>query len=139
VFAGAHYVGQPPVPGLALPDRLILVTSAVPINFFGTPALALYPTVGLTNAGGVVGLLGGIRSDSFETTCGAFFSVTDCDGPGPVRRNFISGHLTGIAIPEPATSSLTALGVLLTFCVRWARWRSSRPFASVLSRPLSRS
>ena len=57
VFAGAHYVGQPPISGLGLPDRLILVTSAVPINFFGTPALALYPAVVLTNAGGVVGLL----------------------------------------------------------------------------------
>src|SRR5258708_4587415 len=54
VFPGAHYVGQPPISGLGLPDRLILVTSAVPINFFGTPALALYPAIGLTNAGGVV-------------------------------------------------------------------------------------
>ncbi len=124
VFAGAHYVGQPPVPGLALPDRLILVTSAVPIDFFGTPALAIYPAVGLTNAGGTVGLLGGIRSDSFETTCGVLFSVTDCDAPGPVRRNFISGQLTGTAIPEPAAVSLTAFGVLLMFGVGWARWRA---------------
>ncbi len=125
VFAGAHFVGQPPVFGLELADRLILVTSAVPINFFGTPALALYPTAGLTNAGGIVGLLGGIRSDSFETTCGAFFTTTDCEGPGPVRLNFSSGHLTGTAIPEPAAASLTAMGLLLTFCVRWARWRAS--------------
>jgi hypothetical protein len=122
VFPGAHYVGQPPVSGLGLPDRLILVTSALPINFFGTPALGLYPAVGLTNAGGVVDLLGGIRSDSFETTCGGL--STDCEGPGPVRRYFTSGHLTGTATPEPAAAALTALGLLLIFCVRWARLRA---------------
>ncbi len=121
VFAGAHYVGQPPVPGLNLPDRLILVTSPVPINFFGTPALALYPSVGLTNAGGVVNLLGGVRSDSFESTCEALWSAADCDAPGTVRRYFSSGQLRGSAVPEPATSCLTALGVLVMFCVRRAR------------------
>jgi hypothetical protein len=125
VFAGAHYVGQPQIPDLNLPDRLILVTSAVPINFFGTPALALYPAVGLTNAGGVVDLLGGIRSNSFQTTCGAFYTTEDCDGPGPVRSYFISGRLTGTAIPEPAAASLAASGLLLMFCVRWARRQSA--------------
>ncbi len=121
VFAGAHYVGQPPVPGLGLPDRLILVTSSVPINFFGTPALALYPSVGLTNAGGVVGLLGGIRSDSFETTCGVLWSAADCDAPGEVRRYFSSGQLTASAVPEPMSICLIALGVLVMFCGRRAR------------------
>jgi hypothetical protein len=118
VFAGAHYVAEPPVPGLSLPDRLILVTSPEPINFFGTPALALYPSTGLTNAGGVVNLLGGIRSHSFETTCGALWSAEDCDAPGTVRRYFSGGQLTSSAVPEPTAFCLTALGVLVTICIR---------------------
>lgn len=126
IFAGAHYIGQPPVPGLNLPDRLILVTSAVPINFLGTPALALYPSVVLTNAGGVVGLLGGIRSNSLETTCGVLWSAMDCDAPGPVQRFFTSGQLTASAVPEPTSFCLTALGVFVTCWVRRARTASGR-------------
>src|SRR5437660_8962870 len=83
VFAGAHYTATAPEPGVNISDRAILVTVGNLSNYFGTPALAIYPATSLTNGGGTVSLLGGGRSDSFETTCGGFSTL--CDGPGPVR------------------------------------------------------
>jgi hypothetical protein len=115
VFGSAHYVTIAPAAGVVSnATRAILVTNGGN-TLAGTPALALYPTTPLTNAGGTVGLLGSSLSISFETTCGGVSN--DCDAPGFVRRNFTNGSLTTVAAPAPVPAlsswALFGLGILL--------------------------